>query len=617
MVELIEGKTREEVLGAYKDYPDIYPDGIENYHVFNSRVAPIFYEIPKGSKVLDIGCNSGEFMRLLRDKKECDVYGVDVAEDLIAKCQAKGLSAQVADAEHLPFPDASFDYVTLMEVLVHVFDPVAMLKEIRRVLKPKGILLGSAPHANLERYAWEDNRMHHRYYDEPALRDHLETSFPFVDLRILKGAQFAIGLATTHMSGEPVEFLFKCGEFGTPKWEQELMDDKTLRVWMGFTQLEGDVYYRMWVYAEKMRKMGLQIAYEPFEFGGDGDKKSKAWQQRIRNKIVLNQFENLLRVAHMSIWQISPSRDVLAFLRCAKDLANERHFRAGADKKLFLSEVDDDLFDIPSYNIASNPYRPNSEVEWVAKEQLALSDAVITSTDYLAEKIRAIFPGKQVFVVPNSLDFDLWDHLDPDKDFPPKEEGQIRIGFTGSSNHRMDLELIREPLIAILEEFPHVQFVFTPQSDLDSKSTFIGWTGSDGKGIKNMVCVNKFVPINRYPNFVAGWGMDIGIAPLRDNSFNRAKSNLRWLEYSGLRIPTIASKVEPFKKSIRNGIDGIVCNSNQEWYEDLRSLIVDAGRRTAIGQAAYERVKQDFNADVIAKHYADILEGLHHATNGS
>lgn len=616
MVELIEGKTRTEVLDNYKDYPDVYPNGIEAYPFFESRIAPIFYEIPNGATVLDVGCNSGEFMVMLRDKKKCDVFGVDVSEKMIQKCAEKQLNVRLADAEKIPYPDATFDYVTLMEVLVHVYDPVQMLREIKRVLKPGGILLGSAPHANLERYIWDDKRLHHRYYDEPGLRDHLEASFPFVDLRILKGAQFSVGLANTHLCTEPCEFLFKCGEMGTPFWEAELMADNKLRVWMGFTQLEGDVQIRMRGYADKMRDLGLSIAYEHFEYGGDGDDKSRHWQQQIHNKIILNQFENILRVAHLSIWQITASRGVIAFLRCAKDLANERHRRGKADKKYFLSEVDDDLFDVPSYNVASNPYQPNSEQEWVAMEQLRLSDAVIVSTEYLKARIQTILPGKPVHVIPNSIDFKVWDNLTPDTDFPAKEPGQIRIGFTGSSNHRMDLELVHRPLMAILEEFPHVQLLFTPQSETDTQQVFVGWNAKE-ELMKRQLCVNKFAPINKFPNFVAGWGLDIGIAPLRDNSFNRAKSNLRWIEYAALKVPAVMSRVEPFKKCVEHGVDGLICNSDKEWYEGLKSLIVDEGRRTTMGRQAYERVKRDFNMDTVAQRYAQILQGIHDGQIGT
>src|SRR5436190_17793338 len=169
--------TKEAMTAAYKDYPDVMPKGIENYPFVGARVLPIFYEIPDGAKVLDVGCNSGEFMQLLKEKKGCDVWGVDISEPMIGKALAKDLNVVIGDAEALPFPDASFDAVTCMEVLSHLHDPVIALREMRRVLKPTGVLLGSAPHANLERYIWEDKRLHRRYYDEITLQEHLNKAF--------------------------------------------------------------------------------------------------------------------------------------------------------------------------------------------------------------------------------------------------------------------------------------------------------------------------------------------------------------------------------------------------------------------------------------------------------
>jgi glycosyltransferase involved in cell wall biosynthesis len=85
---------------------------------------------------------------------------------------------------------------------------------------------------------------------------------------------------------------------------------------------------------------------------------------------------------------------------------------------------------------------------------------------------------------------------------------------------------------------------------------------------------------------------------------------LRWLEYSALKLPTVASKVYPFKNSIRDGEDGLICNSSQQWYDALKSLITDQSRRQTLGKQAYARVRKDFNMDETAKAYAAILEEI-------
>lgn len=607
------------VAESYKTYPATKPEGFYPFH--ESTIGPIAYEIPLGSKVLDVGCNDGTFMELLRDKRDCHVAGIDPAEGPVAKAQEKGLYAQVGTCESIPFPDASFDVVTLIETLSHLEDVEKSLSEIKRVLKPGGILLGALPHKTLEAYLWNDKRLHRRNMDEVELRDHLEKIFPLVHLRILNGAQFALEYAHSIIADKPSEMLFKAGSTETPGWEAEYKTDEKLRVWLAYTQYAGTIYYRMTGFADKMDKLGLaEVAYER-DTWPNMEKKAGRWQAALAvkqlcgdhckdgfhygNRIVINQLEQILRVADVSIWQIVNHRGVLAFLRCAKDLMNKQWYQATGKRKKIITEIDDYLFDIPGYNIAAAPYQANSEFEWVADEQLKLSDALICSTQFLADKLKMLYPDKPTYIVPNSLDFDLWDNVVPKADFQKKEPGQIRIGYSGCSNHRGDLEAIREPMSAILKEFPHVQFIMTPQPENKDGDLFMGWPD-----VPNIGIITQWATIDQYHHFLAGWDLDIGIAPLLDSNFNRAKSNLRWLEYSALKLPTVASKVYPFKNSIRNGEDGLICNSSQEWYDALKSLITDESRRKTLGQQAYARVKSDFNMDETAKYYAQILEAI-------
>lgn len=585
--------TKEAMNAAYKDYPDVMPEGIENYPFVESRVLPLFYEIPDGAKVLDVGCNSGEFMVLLKEKKGCDVYGVEISEHLVAKCIEKGLNVSKSDAEELPFEDGAFDVVTCMEVLVHLHDPAKALKEMRRVLKPGGVLLGSAPHANLERYMWDDKRLHHAYYDEAQIQELLGGSFERTWLKVLKGAQFNLGWAGNFLAKEPAEILFKSGSTDTPGWDHALHADTRTKVWMGFTQPPGVVYYRMRGYADKMREIGVDIAYENYDPSAE-DSPGK-WQNKIAPgaRIVINELETLLKIAHLSVWQITSSPYVLSFLRAARDLI----------KKPIITEIDDWLFDIPTYNIASYAYKPNSDVEWIALKQLELSTAIIASTEFIKEQILELMPDKKVFVIPNSIDFDIWDKEEPGPTVG-KEAGRIRIGYTGCANHGGDIELIKRPLKAILDEFPNVEFITSGAMRAGAKDEPVVVEH------ERSYVLNAWAAIDVWPKVAKGWQMDISIAPLRDSNFNRAKSNLRWLEASALKVPTVASRVYPFRHSIRHNEDGLIANSEEQWYEALKGLIQDPGRRTAMGEAAYNRVKADFNMGTIAKDYKAILEEI-------
>ena len=601
MVNIITRKTKKKkVREVYKSYPDTNPKGIEQFHA--STVEPIFCEIPEGSKVLDVGCNSGELIRLLKDAKQCDVTGIDISEVALDIAKKKGLNVLFADAEHIPFPDASFDVVTLREVLVHIHEPLKALKEIRRVLKPSGFLIGSAPHANLERIAWDDNRLHHRYYDETRITEDLGKHFETVHLRVLNGAQFTIGFANSLLSDQPAEILFKCGNDGTLPWDQALLNDKvTLRAWMGPTQPPADAYYRMIGYAIKMRQMkGIEIGFDAFSWRDSGG--AAEWQNKIRmneagqpvSMVAMNHLEKCLKVADPWVFQLAGFDDVLAFMEIAKQVF--------PGKKL-VTETDDWIFDLPSYNIASHPYKPNSPQERIAFDQFKLSDAVIVSTSYLKENVGQLFPDKPIHLIPNSIDFDLWDNCLSDEKLP-KPDGVVRVIYSGCGNHNGDLEIVKPVLLALLDEFPNLEVVmaqpFPCFADVKNPRFIVPKEGTGNPRWTNII---------DYPSMLKGWNGDIGIAPLRDNAFNRAKSNLRWLEYSALGLPTVASNVRPFAESVTPHL-GFLCTSKQEWYDKLKILIQEKSLRVATGNLAYNHVKEHFNMDKIAEKYASVLKEI-------
>lgn len=593
--------TKEQLRETYRNYPSTVPNGkFEQFHA--STVEPIFCEIPKKSKVLDIGCNSGELMEMLRDGKGCEVSGVDISETALAIAKGKKLDVLYADAEELPFKDKEFDVVIMREVLSHLHKPENALKEARRVLKDGGFLIGSTPHANLERVIWEEQRLHHRYYDESSLKEALGKNFDQSFIRILKGGQFLPSFANSMMANEPAEMLFKCGGEGLKDWEQEFIEDtKTLRVWMGPTFNPAHAYYRLIGYAIKMRQLeGVEIGFDGFSWRSpDG---CSAWQEKIfpnkdgqpNSLLALDQLEKCLKVADPWVFQLTYNDNILAFFEVAKQVH---------PKKKFVTECDDWVFDIPGYNVASHPYTPSSPVERTAYGQLKMSDALILSTEYLREKLKILFPEKPMHIIPNSIDFDLWDHCLSDEGLEKKKEGVIRIGFTGCGNHGGDLEIIKPVILTLLEEFENVEFIFAEKfkvlEDIDHP---------------RFKMIQRWVNIIDYPSMLKGWDMDIGVAPLRDNEFNRAKSNLRWLEYSALKVPTIMSKVRPFQECVKDGVDGFLCTSKTEWYDAFKALIVNKNLREMVGKNAYNRVKNEWNMDKVAETYKNTLEEIKRAS---
>jgi len=148
-----------ETLGAYLDVLSTLP-------IFR-RVAEqtlLFLRLAPGKRVLDVGCGNGVLLPSLASVITPDghVDAIDHAPQFVAAAQDRVKSAGITDlvtvregdACHLPFPDATFDAVHCERVLMHLDDPNAVLREMRRVVKPGGWVVAAETD-------WEGMRIDH------------------------------------------------------------------------------------------------------------------------------------------------------------------------------------------------------------------------------------------------------------------------------------------------------------------------------------------------------------------------------------------------------------------------------------------------------------------------
>jgi SAM-dependent methyltransferase len=94
--------------------------------------------------VLDVGCGIGTYVRKFR-QYSTHAFGIDVDIDRVSEGARSIPNLQVAQAEHLPFADGSFDVVVLNEVIEHVTDDARTIAESVRLLRPGGRVVIYAP----------------------------------------------------------------------------------------------------------------------------------------------------------------------------------------------------------------------------------------------------------------------------------------------------------------------------------------------------------------------------------------------------------------------------------------------------------------------------------------
>ncbi len=134
---------RQTVTKAYARWAPVY-DLVFGAVFERGRHAAIAAAERIGGRILEVGVGTG--LSLPHYSKDCSVCGVDISEPMLRKARdrvtQRGLSnvegLWVMDAEHLSFPDASFDVVVAQYVVTTVPNPEATLDEFARVLKPGG-----------------------------------------------------------------------------------------------------------------------------------------------------------------------------------------------------------------------------------------------------------------------------------------------------------------------------------------------------------------------------------------------------------------------------------------------------------------------------------------------
>ena len=209
---------------------------------------------------------------------------------------------------------------------------------------------------------------------------------------------------------------------------------------------------------------------------------------------------------------------------------------AKVNRKPVWIDFDDDLYAVPfsnpTHSVYSKPKTQNNVTTMIAK-----ADLVTVSTPAIATKFQAILqglekakqkdpewilgPGK-VVVIPNAYDTELLSKLEPRKTVPPRK----LICWRGSATHNADLMTHAEPFCRAFGK--HLDWTINMVG-----APFWGFVEAIDKipGIKptNNVITESLDPIN-YFDFLKSIAPMLMVVPLEDNAFNRAKSNIVWLE---------------------------------------------------------------------------------------
>ena len=238
-------------------------------------------------------------------------------------------------------------------------------------------------------------------------------------------------------------------------------------------------------------------------------------------------------------------------------------------------------------------------IDTTLKEFAAISDLVTVSTETLKQEY--IESNGNVVVLPNCVDPMDWGK-------PKRNKGdKVRIGLVGSVASNKDYEQII-PLLDRLKDRDDVQLVLFA---LPEKKKGTEWVVEMYK--PEFEFWNKYKPewhhfcqIKDYMDTVNGLELDIMLIPRHDNYFNRAKSNLKFLEASMCEIPVIAQAFSTGDSPYQGTEDAkhmVLCETSEDWIRETERLIMDREGRETMAKGAREYVINNYNIRNNAKKW--------------
>lgn len=249
--------------------------------------------------------------------------------------------------------------------------------------------------------------------------------------------------------------------------------------------------------------------------------------------------------------------DVILIQRIMHEGVDEAIRMGQANGQLIINDLDDWYWGLDPSNqafAASHPKHNKDENTNNYSKNVAASDILTVSTPYLAERMRNRV-NCPIVVVPNYVDVERFtpvEHSDSDSPL---------VGWVGSIGHRSrDLETISgvlRPRIVSGDIRMH------HSGHSESAPSFSSMIGVE----EGMVTT---LPMSSYRDYPSLLKFDVGLVPLRDTPFNRAKSEIKGLEYAASGIPFIAQDLDSYRQ-LHNDWGGAfwLARRPQDWIKGL------------------------------------------------
>jgi glycosyltransferase involved in cell wall biosynthesis len=232
----------------------------------------------------------------------------------------------------------------------------------------------------------------------------------------------------------------------------------------------------------------------------------------------------------------------------------------------------------------------NGKMGWLKKPQktakiIHYSKLITAGNNYLADYAKK--HNQNVMIIPTTINTDYHNSK-------KTNNNQIIIGWTGTSTTIKHFELSFNVLLKIIEKY--------------------------GKKIKIRLISNQpvehapfeieFIPWNKETEIEDLSQLDIGIMPLPEDKWANGKCGFKGLQYMALKIPTIMSPVGVNCEIIKDGDNGYLAQTDEEWFNKICSLIDSETLRVKMGENGRKTVLERYSVEAQKKQYLKAFQSL-------
>lgn len=541
--------------------------------------------------ILEVGCSSGYFGSALINHGH-QVWGIEPDE------QAASVASESLTFVFCGFIEdffskhqsSKFDVIVFGDVLEHLLDPVSILRQCSGFLNKDGIIVASLP--NVSHFAVRAMLLEGRWeYSDLGILDRTHLAFYTRDtlIDLFSDAGYEIkDISAVRISAEQADELcnFKLSTDSIQTVKRFATDDHGYDfqyvLSASFCGGTGSTKHRN----ESIKNEdGLRIVVLV------SDPSSSIVTIRLRSPLTHWATKNGGSVKVLSIHE-DHSRDLLwadaiVFQREASSYTVKVAEEMKKIGKKIIFEIDDLLTNLPDF-LSHHKNTMDQSLPFIEK-MLSSADAISVSTSPLAEQLQN--RNKKIRVTPNYSEKSsgVAKHFDV-------EPNQVTL-IVASSDQVLVEELL-EPLKVLNKKYNLKIVAIGPIA-----TTFVA----------NNIKVTK-VELMSHPDFkayISSIDNGIGIIPLDESTFSKCKSPVKYFDYSSCGIPSVCSKVMPYKEVIEHKHTGmLVESSSNSWIEHIEMLILSSTLRRELADSARDYILSDHSVRQCSEEWKMLLNDL-------